>query len=108
MIMTIGEDPYGRRFISMAGLGFDEHEQLATATFQAGLSAHVAIAHVLSDEAVHGRYDSNRGVMIVLDVSQIRALVEHFADPATPKTPEADAIFNRMIAVLGTFREDLL
>lgn len=107
MIMTIGEDPHGRRHIRLVGIEFDTDEELASASFVVTLSAHIEITGVLGVSDACGSY-SGLGVAVVLNVPQIRTLVEHFADPRTPKTPEADAIFNRMIAILGTFREDLL
>lgn len=96
----------GRELIRLTRIEFDPDEELSDVTLIGTAEVYDMIAEVI------GRRPTYRGelspVRIALGVPEIRKLTEHYARPETPKTPEADAIFNRMIVILGTFREDLL
>lgn len=104
--MVIESGVEGRRIIRLVRLEFDHEEGLDSATFHMSLGAHTLVSAVLPEYPTS--MASGDGVLTRLELPEIRTLVEYFADPGTPKTPEADAIFNRVIVILGTFREDLL
>lgn len=106
--MVVEYPTVGRNLLRLVSLGFDTSEELFSAQFLVSLPVHLAIAQALGEAPFALVYSSSEGPYLTLSVPQIRKLVEHFADPRTPKTTEADAVFDRLIVILGTYREDLL
>jgi hypothetical protein len=106
IIMVIEGSGRDRELIKLSRIDFDADEELNVVTFEIAPDIQTHICDALGSFVPAS---TDFGVMtIALDVPRIRGLVEHFADPRTPRTREADAIFNRMIVLLATFRKDLL
>lgn len=106
--MVVEYPSEGRNLLRLVSLGFDRSEELFSAQFLVSLPVHLAVVEALGEDPFALVYDSVEGPGLTLSVPQIRTLVEHFARPETPKTREADAVFERLIVILGTYRPDLL